>query len=119
MKAIPLDGFRFGRGITTCVVVHNPERWRSSIVALGYLCQREKTPKRVSFLFGRGIRIRTLNDGVRVRSVTVTLYLYVFLQEILYHIFLKLSSIFCFVFDFAQNWRKKFGLQKLFGFSAL
>ena len=24
---------------------------------------------------GRGIRIRTLNDGVRVRSVTVTLYL--------------------------------------------
>ena len=28
--------------------------------------------------FGRGIRIRTLNDGVRVRSVTVTLYLYVF-----------------------------------------
>ena len=28
-------------------------------------------------LFGRGIRIRTLNDGVRVRSVTVTLYLYI------------------------------------------
>ena len=26
---------------------------------------------------GRGIRIRTLNDGVRVRSVTVTLYLYI------------------------------------------
>ena len=26
---------------------------------------------------GRVIRIRTLNDGVRVRSVTVTLYLYV------------------------------------------
>lgn len=31
----------------------------------------------VCFLFGRGIRIRTLNDGVRVRSVTVTLYLYI------------------------------------------
>ncbi len=28
-------------------------------------------------LIGRGIRIRTLNDGVRVRSVTVTLYLYI------------------------------------------
>ncbi len=27
--------------------------------------------------YGRGIRIRTLNDGVRVRSVTVTLYLYI------------------------------------------
>lgn len=40
------------------------------------------------FLFiGRGIRIRTLNDGVRVRSVTVTLYLYIqfsaLLQEII------------------------------------
>ena len=35
-------------------------------------------------LCGRGIRIRTLNDGVRVRSVTVTLYLYIcFLQVIL------------------------------------
>ena len=29
---------------------------------------------------GRGIRIRTLNDGVRVRSVTVTLYLYIQLR---------------------------------------
>ena len=29
------------------------------------------------YFFGRGIRIRTLNDGVRVRSVTVTLYLYI------------------------------------------
>ena len=30
---------------------------------------------------GRGIRIRTLNDGVRVRSVTVTLYLYIQLAK--------------------------------------
>ena len=28
-------------------------------------------------LCGRGIRIRTLNNGVRVRCVTVTLYLYI------------------------------------------
>ena len=28
---------------------------------------------------GRGIRIRTLNNGVRVRCVTVTLYLYIIL----------------------------------------
>ena len=33
------------------------------------------------FSVGRGIRIRTLNDGVRVRSVTVTLYLYVFCKR--------------------------------------
>lgn len=33
--------------------------------------------KNANGIFGRGIRIRTLNDGVRVRSVTVTLYLYI------------------------------------------
>lgn len=37
-------------------------------------------------LCGRGIRIRTLNDGVRVRSVTVTLYLCVFARDNITHI---------------------------------
>ena len=40
--------------------------------------QQEKKHFKRSAFHGRGIRIRTLNDGVRVRSVTVTLYLYVF-----------------------------------------
>lgn len=33
-------------------------------------------------LYGRGIRIRTLNNGVRVRCVTVTLYLYIMICTI-------------------------------------
>lgn len=33
-------------------------------------------------VYGRGIRIRTLNDGVRVRCVTVTLYLYIMICTI-------------------------------------
>ena len=48
-------------------------------------------------IFGRGTRIRTLNDGVRVRSVTVTLCLYIRfsqLRMILYIILKILSSVF-------------------------
>ena len=33
-------------------------------------------------IYGRGIRIRTLNNGVRVRCVTVTLYLYIMICTI-------------------------------------
>ena len=45
--------------------------------------QKEKrTLRECAFSFGRGIRIRTLNNGVRVRCVTVTLYLYIMICTI-------------------------------------
>ena len=47
---------------------------RCKIVPKG---KRKWTIHNESSICGRGIRIRTLNDGVRVRSVTVTLYLYI------------------------------------------
>ena len=51
-------------------------------------CDINITDVRCSYarLCGRGIRIRTLNDGVRVRSVTVTLYLCVFARDNITHI---------------------------------
>ena len=46
---------------------------------------------------GRGIRIRTLNDGVRVRSVTVTLYLYIkFSREMSLKFFAHFNSYYDF-----------------------
>ncbi len=44
---------------------------------LRFFEKEKQTPDGCLSLFGRGIRIRTLNDGVRVRSVTVTLCLYI------------------------------------------
>lgn len=38
---------------------------------------KKRTVHKELSVYGRGIRIRTLNNGVRVRSVTVTLYLYI------------------------------------------
>ena len=41
--------------------------------------EKNRHPCGCLFSLGRGIRIRTLNNGVRVRCVTVTLYLYIIL----------------------------------------
>ena len=42
----------------------------------GFGHKKQTVHKELS-VYGRGIRIRTLNNGVRVRCVTVTLYLYI------------------------------------------
>ena len=60
---------------------------------------------------GRGIRIRTLNDGVRVRSVTVTLYLYVLCLRIYRFCYVIITHIFNLAIVFLK--KRKIFLKKL------
>lgn len=72
-----------GRGIRTCTLCRTLAFGRKTPSAKGFFeslllrRRRKQAPDGTCFPLGRGIRIRTLNDGVRVRSVTVTLYLYI------------------------------------------
>lgn len=72
----------FGSGIRTCILrmqnlgVRNASHCSAKGFFESFLQRKKQAPFGTCFFFGSGIRIRTLNDGVRVRSVTVTLYRY-------------------------------------------
>lgn len=80
-----------GRGMRTCLANARQNlgvralkcpRLKDSSNPFTILQKEKRTLHECSFSFGRGIRIRTLNNGVRVRCVTVTLYLYIMICTI-------------------------------------
>ena len=81
-----------GRGMRTCLAnarqnlgvraLKCPRLKDSSNPSCDFNKRKQEHFQSVPVSFGRGIRIRTLNNGVRVRCVTVTLYLYIMICTI-------------------------------------